>query len=82
MVSAGDIYHKHSIFGRISPTKFFGPILMWIWNGNKLICTLIARQYVGKQIPIKTDSLVNSPLLGYVTIEESVFSVPAVKSQQ
>jgi hypothetical protein len=44
-------------------------------------CTPIAMQRVGKQIPAKT-LLVNSPLLGYATIEEAVFSVSAVTSQQ
>jgi hypothetical protein len=48
---------------------------------NIVICTHIARQRVGKQVPAKT-LLVKSPLLGYATLEEAVFSVSAVTSQQ
>jgi hypothetical protein len=40
---------------------------------DTLTCTHIARQRVGKRVPPKTNSLANSPLLCYATIDEAVF---------
>jgi hypothetical protein len=43
-------------------------------------CTPIARQHVGKKCSRENKFLVNSPLLGYATVEEAVFYVTAVTS--
>jgi hypothetical protein len=44
-------------------------------------CIPIARQRVGTQVPAKT-FLLNGSVLGHAEIEEAVFSVSAVTSQQ
>jgi hypothetical protein len=49
---------------------------------NIVTCTPITRQRVGKKVPGEDRFLVNSPFLGHATIEEAVFSVSAVTSQQ
>jgi hypothetical protein len=45
-------------------------------------CSPIARQGIGKQVLVKKEFLVNSPILGHATIEEAVSFVSAVTSQQ
>jgi hypothetical protein len=44
-------------------------------------CTPIARQHIGKQVPAKKRFLVNSPFLGYATIE-AMFSMSSAPSPE
>jgi hypothetical protein len=72
------IYSSHMVSFRVWCVER----VVWMSSINTVTCTSIARQRVGKKVHREDRFLAKSSLLGHATIEEAVFSVSAVTSQQ